>query len=452
QVQFYPGAWGEYEWECVELSMRFMLEAWGVPPYPADGNDVVANYPDGAPGYPGLQKVGNGTVGRPPEPGDVLSIKDGDSFGHTEVVASTDVNGAGNGTIRAIAENWTEHMSGFVNLFVSHWVVSDGVAGNKVLGWLHNPSWSLELPVLWAISSSGNLEIKSSGTLGGSWTTVAADISAARVAGGGGSDPSPLVAGLTTSGTLEAGPLAYDTALSPVASGVAPGPRSFAISSGWGMRGRPLLAYVTRSGALELVSGSLRSAPVTLLGGDVRQVVVAAGSGPGNAFIGILTDAGHFEVAEGAVSGPLAWQSVASGVSAIALAGGGESSADALVAFVQHGRVFEREGPAGAFDLVGTGARALALASVGPSAVPLVAEVTGGGDLEISLGAQVPVLVATSVATVSLDAGPTQMGFPVLAYLSSNHEMSASDGRLDSSPRQEATGVMSMGAAALTVS
>ncbi|MGH9304786.1 MAG: hypothetical protein ACRDZ5_10295, partial [Acidimicrobiales bacterium] len=41
-VQFYPGAWGEYEWECVELSMRFMLEAWGVPPYPADGNDVVA--------------------------------------------------------------------------------------------------------------------------------------------------------------------------------------------------------------------------------------------------------------------------------------------------------------------------------------------------------------------------------------------------------------------------
>ena len=40
-VAFFPGAWGEFEWECVELSMRWMYLAWGVNPYPANGWDVV---------------------------------------------------------------------------------------------------------------------------------------------------------------------------------------------------------------------------------------------------------------------------------------------------------------------------------------------------------------------------------------------------------------------------
>ncbi len=30
-----PG-WGEYEWECVELAMRFMWLIYGVRPYPAE--------------------------------------------------------------------------------------------------------------------------------------------------------------------------------------------------------------------------------------------------------------------------------------------------------------------------------------------------------------------------------------------------------------------------------
>src|SRR5271157_4148256 len=67
-VDYFPGAWGEFEWECVELSMRWMYLAWGVNPYPADGWDVVRNYnlsayralynPDG----PDLIVVNNGTV------------------------------------------------------------------------------------------------------------------------------------------------------------------------------------------------------------------------------------------------------------------------------------------------------------------------------------------------------------------------------------------------------
>ena len=41
----FPGAsWGVLEWECVELSMRWMYQAWGVEPYPANGSGVVWNY------------------------------------------------------------------------------------------------------------------------------------------------------------------------------------------------------------------------------------------------------------------------------------------------------------------------------------------------------------------------------------------------------------------------
>lgn len=62
--QFFPGAHGEYEWECVELSMRFMYLAYGIDPYPANGNGVVANYSGSR-----LVKVNNGTPNEPLAPG-----------------------------------------------------------------------------------------------------------------------------------------------------------------------------------------------------------------------------------------------------------------------------------------------------------------------------------------------------------------------------------------------
>ena len=43
-VEFFPGAWGEYEWECVELSMRWLYLEYGVRPYSANGSGVVWNY------------------------------------------------------------------------------------------------------------------------------------------------------------------------------------------------------------------------------------------------------------------------------------------------------------------------------------------------------------------------------------------------------------------------
>ena len=52
---------GEGEWQCVELAMRFKALVYGVRPYGADGNNVVDNYSpfDGG----GLVKYRNGTPG-----------------------------------------------------------------------------------------------------------------------------------------------------------------------------------------------------------------------------------------------------------------------------------------------------------------------------------------------------------------------------------------------------
>ena len=150
-VSFFPGAWGELEWECVELSMRWMYLAWGVNPYPADGWDVVQNYglaairakynPDG----PQLVVVTNGTVGAVPQPGDVVSVgrTRSDNFGHTAVVTASAVDALGNGTITLIQQNGGPGNDGWATYAVNSWVVGDGVTG-----WLHNPSWTLQWPLV----------------------------------------------------------------------------------------------------------------------------------------------------------------------------------------------------------------------------------------------------------------------------------------------------------------
>ena len=94
-VRFFPGAWGELEWQCVELSMRYLYVAYGVSPYGANGKDVVDNYTPASGG--GLVKVANGTLGTPPKAGDVISFGPTiySSFGHTGVIESTNVDGAG---------------------------------------------------------------------------------------------------------------------------------------------------------------------------------------------------------------------------------------------------------------------------------------------------------------------------------------------------------------------
>jgi len=93
-VQFFPGSWGVLEWECVELSMRFLYLAYGIAPYQANGNQVVTNYSGSE-----LIKINNGTPGFAPQPNDIMSSGPDTAVGHTSVVIESNVDSSGNGTI-----------------------------------------------------------------------------------------------------------------------------------------------------------------------------------------------------------------------------------------------------------------------------------------------------------------------------------------------------------------
>lgn len=128
-VQFFSGAWGEYEWECVELSMRYLYLAFGIAPYGANGSQVVWNYSGSR-----LQKIANGTAGKAPQPGDVLSYGSTSTFGHTSVVSTANVDENGNGSITIIEENASP--GGSRTHTVSNWQVQDSAT---VSGWLRDP-------------------------------------------------------------------------------------------------------------------------------------------------------------------------------------------------------------------------------------------------------------------------------------------------------------------------
>lgn len=127
-VYFFPGAWGEYEWQCVELVMRFMYLAYGVRPYSANGKDVVNNFPTSQYQSLNVEKVANGTPQRAPRPGDVISYGSNSTYGHTSIVSESNVDGNGNGSIRVVEQNYSR--SGSRTHEVQNWVVkaSDGVS------------------------------------------------------------------------------------------------------------------------------------------------------------------------------------------------------------------------------------------------------------------------------------------------------------------------------------
>lgn len=131
EVCFFNGAHGQYEWECVELVMRYMYLAYGVRPYPGHGFAVVENYPGTA-----LKKYRNVDASRDrvsPLPGDVLSYYGGD-FGHTSICSGVKINAQGSGTIKIIEQN--NSCYGEKCLAVRNWRVQlDGRL--VVTGWLH---------------------------------------------------------------------------------------------------------------------------------------------------------------------------------------------------------------------------------------------------------------------------------------------------------------------------
>jgi hypothetical protein len=473
-VEFFPGAWGEYEWECVELVMRWMYMAWGVAPYAADGNDVVADYPNGSPDYPTLTIVNNGTRGEAPQPGDVLSLDDGDGFGHTEVVTSSAVNAAGDGTATAISENDGWASNGWTKLTVSNWVVSDGFPDDTVLAWLHNPAWSLEEPVLWDLTTTGDLEIEDGDSLGGSFDTAATGIAQAAVIGGDGYGPSPIVVALTKTGELEGGaylPGVGGAFLEPLADNVA----SFSLSAAPGANGHPVLAWISTSGVVEVSAGGLAQPPIEEATG-ATAVALAPNSGPSDPLIGYVSSNGTFFDREGrrALDPASPWVEVARGVSSIALAGGDLPSADAIEAYTRAGTFFARRGTRGLFTEEATGVSQIAVAAVGPQARPILAYVAAnvageealrstpgragltvnGGNLEVEEGSvrsKSFTEQATGVTAVSVAAGMTDAGFPVVGAIADG-TFKTEDGLLNGAWTTEGTGVVAAGVASLTVS
>jgi hypothetical protein len=474
-VEFFPGAWGEYEWECVELSMRWMYQAWGVDPYPADGNGVVADYPNGKPGYPTLTIVKNGTKGEAPQPGDVLSIDNGDGFGHTEVVTSSAVNASGDGTGTAITENASAGSNGWAAFSVTDWVVYGEYPQDTVLGWLHNPAWLLEEPVLWDLNTRGDVQINDADSLSGTFTTVAGGIAQADVIGGDGYAASPIVVALTKRGELEGGYYLPGLA-GPWLEPIAPNVTYFAVSAAPDANGHPVLAWLTTSGVLEVSDGGLAGPPIEEATG-AAAIALAPNSGPSNPFIGYVSTTGTFYDRQGplALDATRPWTKVATGVSSIALAGGDMPKADAIEAYTRAGAFFARQGMAGPFTAEATDVGQIAAAAVGPNAEPLLAYVSEnvarpqeemrlssartelaltGGILEVEEG---PVTSgafseqATGVTSVSVAAAMSDVGFPIVGAIATG-EFETEDGLLERSWTKETTGISAAGVAALTVS
>lgn len=130
-----PGAaWSVLEWQCVELSKRFLRLRHNINPYPANGSQVVGNYANDAynPNGPMLERINNGGTSPSPQPGDVLSYGSTSTAGHTSVVKSVNVGSSGNGTITVVEQNASA--GGLATLQVSNWYVQ-GNAGS-VTGWL----------------------------------------------------------------------------------------------------------------------------------------------------------------------------------------------------------------------------------------------------------------------------------------------------------------------------
>lgn len=127
------------QWQCVEFVQRYLIVAGYIQhTYVANGNQIVSAYPNS-----NMDKISNGTPGKAPQPGDVLSYDNtGNPNGHTSLVTavSANLNSTGNGTITVIQQNSYDSKGVYptATLNVSNWNVTVGWA--TITGWLHDNS------------------------------------------------------------------------------------------------------------------------------------------------------------------------------------------------------------------------------------------------------------------------------------------------------------------------
>jgi hypothetical protein len=123
------------EWDSAELAFRFMAQVYGVTPYAAIPENVVRAYTPASGGS--LVLVDNGTTGVAPLPGDIISFDNQTTTGHVAVVAASNVDASGNGTVTLLSQNDT--VTGWRTIQVTGWIVRAlALNGQNIpYGWLH---------------------------------------------------------------------------------------------------------------------------------------------------------------------------------------------------------------------------------------------------------------------------------------------------------------------------
>ena len=132
----------EYEWQCVELAMRYLYLAYGIPPYRVGGGkNVVSRFDTAA--HPEFEKIQNGTAGRAPQRGDIISFRPTDKFGHVAVVVGSSVDEkTGDGAIQIIEQN--DARNGYRTYQLSKWRVKGKFLA---INWLHRRTYKLAVTV-----------------------------------------------------------------------------------------------------------------------------------------------------------------------------------------------------------------------------------------------------------------------------------------------------------------
>ncbi|QMU72009.1 Ig-like domain-containing protein [Streptacidiphilus sp. P02-A3a] len=125
------------EWQCADLSDRYLVQRYGFLGKGGNGNQVVPNAYNAYSSMFDLYSNGDTTA---PVPGDVLSFNvNTNDDGHTGVVYQSDVNSSGNGTVYFVDQNFPDS-NGYNSATVTDWNVADVTGEGGTVEWLHNPS------------------------------------------------------------------------------------------------------------------------------------------------------------------------------------------------------------------------------------------------------------------------------------------------------------------------